>query len=165
MAESNSTPGPSLNVAVVGATGNVGRPLIAELIARGHRVTAVTTHPELVASHPSVRTVEADANDSAQLVPVITGHDVVVTAIQYAKTDHAPADLVRQGIEGAALLRHGRKRNPARAGHEDTRHGHGRLPPGIREIGRRRGALLEAAGAGRRPGLDLPRSAARNRPG
>ncbi|WP_405606352.1 NAD(P)-dependent oxidoreductase [Streptomyces sp. NBC_00076] len=89
MAESHSTSGPSLNVAVVGATGNVGRPLIAELIARGHRVTAVTTHPELVASHPSVRTVEADANDSAQLVPVITGHDVVVTAIQYAKTDHA----------------------------------------------------------------------------
>ncbi|MGW3963602.1 NAD(P)-dependent oxidoreductase [Amycolatopsis sp. NPDC005003] len=73
----------------MGATGNVGRPLVAELVARGHRVTAVTIHPELVEPHASVRVEETDANDSARLVPVIAGHDVVVTAIQYAKTDHA----------------------------------------------------------------------------
>ena len=78
-----------MNVAVVGATGNVGRPLTAELVARGHRVTAVTIHPELVEPHPRVRTEEADANDPTRLVPVIAGHDVVVTSIQYAKTDHA----------------------------------------------------------------------------
>jgi len=86
---SKAEPDRRLSVAVVGATGNVGRPLVAELVARGHRVTAVTIHPELVEPHASVRVEETDANDSARLVPVIAGHDVVVTAIQYAKTDHA----------------------------------------------------------------------------
>ncbi|MDQ6522953.1 NAD(P)H-binding protein [Nocardioides sp. LHD-245] len=78
-----------MRIAVVGATGQVGRPLVAELVDRGHRVTAVTIHPELVAPDAAVAVVAADANDPAQLVDAIAGHDVVVTSIQYAKTDHA----------------------------------------------------------------------------
>ncbi|MER6415508.1 hypothetical protein [Streptomyces humidus] len=41
-----------MNVAVVGATGNVDRLLVTELATRGHRVTAITIHPELVEPHP-----------------------------------------------------------------------------------------------------------------
>lgn len=78
-----------MRVAVVGATGDVGQPLVRELVDRGHHVTAISIHPELVQPDPAVHVVAADANDPEQLIPAIEGHDVVITSIQYAKTDHA----------------------------------------------------------------------------
>ena len=78
-----------LKVAVVGASGAVGRLVVEELVQRGHSVTGLSTHPDRIPSAPSVTAVEADANDSATLPPLLAGHDVVVTSIQYAKTDHA----------------------------------------------------------------------------
>jgi uncharacterized protein YbjT (DUF2867 family) len=35
-----------MNIALIGATGNVGTPLISELRRRGHQVTAIARHPE-----------------------------------------------------------------------------------------------------------------------
>lgn len=52
------------------------------------RVTALTIHPEDVEEGPLVTAAHCDANDPAQLVPAIRGHDVVVTSIQYRKTNH-----------------------------------------------------------------------------
>jgi uncharacterized protein len=78
-----------MEIAVVGATGQVGAPLVGELAGRGHTVSALTIHPEDVEEGPLVTAAYCDANDPAQLVPSIRGHDhLVVTSIQYRKTDH-----------------------------------------------------------------------------
>ena len=77
-----------MRVALVGATGNVGRPLTRELVSRGHAVTAISTHPEEVLDLPGVTAVAGDANDRETLPELIKGHDVVVSAIQFRKTDH-----------------------------------------------------------------------------
>lgn len=77
-----------MKVAVVGATGSVGAPLVTELTERGHMVSALTVHPKDVAEGPLVTAVDCDANDPTQLVPAIRYHDVVVTSIQYRKIDH-----------------------------------------------------------------------------
>ena len=81
-------PATAIKVAVVGASGSVGRHVVEELVRRGHSVTGISTHPELISSAPEVTAVEADANDSSTLPTLIAGHDVVVTSIQYTKTDH-----------------------------------------------------------------------------
>ena len=37
-----------MHIALIGATGPVGERLSAELLSRGHSITAISTHPELV---------------------------------------------------------------------------------------------------------------------
>ena len=75
-------------VALIGATGGVGQRLTAELLNRGHRVTAISTHPELVADSEGVTALRGDINDPDSLIPLLGGHDVVVSSVQFAKYDH-----------------------------------------------------------------------------
>lgn len=90
-------------VALVGATGNVGRPLTRELVSRGHTVTAITTHPEQVVDLPGVTAVHGDANDRETLPQLISGHDVVISAIQFRKTDH---DALIESVKASGVPRY-----------------------------------------------------------
>ncbi len=78
-------------VAVIGATGNVGARLVAELVQRGHRVTAISRHP---AGHvsPRVEAMAGDVRDPAGLARLLAGHDAVVSALRFLDTD--PAALI-----------------------------------------------------------------------
>ncbi|AWB24175.1 NAD(P)-dependent oxidoreductase [Methylobacterium currus] len=78
-------------VAVIGATGNVGSRLVNELVARGHRVTAIARHPAPAAS-PLVEPVAGDAGDPAGLARLLAGHDAVVSAVRFGLCD--PAALI-----------------------------------------------------------------------
>ncbi|KMO36641.1 3-beta hydroxysteroid dehydrogenase [Methylobacterium tarhaniae] len=73
-------------VAVIGATGNVGARLVAELVQRGHRVTAIARNPATAAS-PQVEAVAGDLRDPAGLARLLAGHDAVVSAVRFADTD------------------------------------------------------------------------------
>ncbi|AWN44946.1 3-beta hydroxysteroid dehydrogenase [Methylobacterium terrae] len=72
-------------VAVIGATGNVGARIVAELAARGHRVTAVSRHPGAAA--PQVEPAAGDVRDAAGLSRLLAGHDAVVSAVRFRDTD------------------------------------------------------------------------------
>lgn len=62
-------------IVVTGATGNVGRPLIAALAAAGEEVVAVSRRP-LSSSYPEgVRHAQADLGDFTSLGPVLKGAD------------------------------------------------------------------------------------------
>ena len=56
----------SMKVALIGATGNIGSKILAELHARGHTVTAIARHPEK-RHRRECRQSPCDANDEAQL--------------------------------------------------------------------------------------------------
>ncbi|GJD65212.1 NAD(P)-dependent oxidoreductase [Methylobacterium frigidaeris] len=73
-------------VAVIGATGNVGARLVAELVARGHRVTAIARNPAKAAS-PQVEAVVGDVRDPAGLARLLAGHDAVVSAVRFGDSD------------------------------------------------------------------------------
>jgi len=75
-------------VALIGATGPVGQTLSTELLNRGHRITAISTHPEKVSEADAVTAVYGDINDPGSLAPLLRGHDVVVSCVQFAKYDH-----------------------------------------------------------------------------
>lgn len=69
-----------MNIALIGATGFVGRALLAELLSRGHQVTALVRDTSALEAHPQLRTILADAADPAQVQAAVAGHDAVLSA-------------------------------------------------------------------------------------
>lgn len=77
-----------MHVALIGATGAVGQRLSAELLSRGHSITAISTHPDRVPAAEKVSAVYGDINDAPSMTELLRGHDVVVSCVQFAKYDH-----------------------------------------------------------------------------
>jgi NAD(P)-dependent dehydrogenase (short-subunit alcohol dehydrogenase family) len=72
-----------MRVSLIGATGNAGSRILAELAQRGHQVTAVVRNPERVPRLDGVIAKECDANRVDDLAPVLRGHDVVVSSVHF----------------------------------------------------------------------------------
>ncbi|WP_020016413.1 SDR family oxidoreductase [Promicromonospora sukumoe] len=64
-------------IVITGATGNIGRPLVAELARRGHDVTAVSRAGAAPLDHPQVRGVSADLAEPASLRAAVDGADAM----------------------------------------------------------------------------------------
>lgn len=54
-----------MKIALIGATGFVGTPLLAELLSRGHQVTVLARNPAKLAAQAGLTVVAADALDAA----------------------------------------------------------------------------------------------------
>jgi putative NADH-flavin reductase len=86
-----------MTVAVIGATGNIGSRILAELVSRGHTVTAIARHPEKTPATPGVTAKCGDASDKAGLVALLKGHDVVISALRFSGSDpHILIDAVKE---------------------------------------------------------------------
>jgi putative NADH-flavin reductase len=70
----------TMKVALIGATGKSGLRLQAELLRRGHQVTAVVRSPEKVKAQPGVTTAKSDLSDAEQIAQALKGADAVVSA-------------------------------------------------------------------------------------
>ena len=69
------------NVTLIGASGFVGTAILNELLARGHRVTAVVRNPGKIGiKSPSLTVVQADVTDPSALVAACKGRDAVISA-------------------------------------------------------------------------------------
>ena len=60
-----------MKIAVVGASGNAGSRIVAELSRRGHHVTAIARNPEKIAALPNVAARTGDAHDQAALTELL----------------------------------------------------------------------------------------------
>ena len=76
-----------MNVALIGATGNVGSRILAELVRRGHSVTAIARNIEKVPAQKGVTPKRGDVSDAAGLAALIAGHDVVISAVHFSDSD------------------------------------------------------------------------------
>jgi putative NADH-flavin reductase len=97
-----------MKIVLFGATGNVGRRVIAEALRRGHEVVGVVRDPaRSAAPDPRVRLVRGDALDAASVVEVTRGADAVVNSIspRPGTTGVAPslADAARALIAGLGV--------------------------------------------------------------
>ncbi|GLK78669.1 NAD(P)-dependent oxidoreductase [Methylopila turkensis] len=81
-----------MNVALIGASGAVGSRVLAELVRRGHAVTAIARNPDRIAKSEGVTAVAADAADVAGLAQVLRGHDAVISSVHFSAGD--PANLL-----------------------------------------------------------------------
>lgn len=75
-----------MRVAILGASGQTGKPLIQEALARGHEVIAIARSPEKIAfNDPKVIKRMGDAFDEASIIAALEGADAVITTV--GKTD------------------------------------------------------------------------------
>ena len=71
-----------MKLVVFGATGNVGRCVVAEALDRGHAVVGVVRDPSaIVPPDPRITLVMGDATDAKRIAEVVRGADAVVSAI------------------------------------------------------------------------------------
>ena len=70
-----------MNLVVLGATGGTGLEVVRQALQRGHSVTALVRSPHRLKPFGGQITVkQGDLLSSADLKPVIQGHDAVVSA-------------------------------------------------------------------------------------
>ena len=81
-----------MKIAVIGASGNAGSRITAELARRGHSVTAIARHPEKIASGANVTPAKGDVMDQAGLARLLAGHDVAISSVHFLASD--PAKLI-----------------------------------------------------------------------
>ena len=81
-----------MKIAVIGASGNVGPRITAELAGRGHSVTAIVRNPEKVTAFANVTAIKGDAMDQAGLAALLKGHAVAISSVHFLDSD--PAKLI-----------------------------------------------------------------------
>ncbi|MEM7641197.1 MAG: NAD(P)H-binding protein [Pseudomonadota bacterium] len=100
-----------MNVIVFGATGSVGRLAVAQMLDRGHRVTAFARRPDrLDLDHPDLHRVAGDAEDAIAVAAAVQGQDaaVVVLGAGMSRTGQVRSKGTLNVIH--AMQRHGVRR-------------------------------------------------------
>jgi hypothetical protein len=92
-----------MRIALIGATGNAGSRILAELAQRGHQVTAIVRHPGKVPLLEGVTAKECDVNRGVDLVPMLRDHDVVISSLHFLD---GHADKLVDAVRGASVLRY-----------------------------------------------------------
>jgi putative NADH-flavin reductase len=76
-----------MKVALIGVSGRVGTRLLAELLRRGHEVTGIARDTGGVAARPRLLLKNGDATRTAQLAPLLAGHDAAISATKFVTSD------------------------------------------------------------------------------
>jgi putative NADH-flavin reductase len=76
-----------MKIALIGASGNVGSRIAAELASRGHKITGIARDARKVAAIPGVAPTAADFTKAAVLVGILKGHAVVISCVPFTGTD------------------------------------------------------------------------------
>jgi len=78
----------SLKIAIIGATGNVGKRIIEEALNRGHHITGIARTVDGVAARNNLTVLAGDINDPEALAKMLKGHDLIVSSVKYHDYDH-----------------------------------------------------------------------------
>lgn len=85
-----------MKIALIGATGFVGTPVLVELLSRGHQVTVLARNPAKLTAQPGLTVVAADALDAAQVAKAAADHDAVISAYNPGWTEPKIAEIFLQ---------------------------------------------------------------------
>ena len=70
-----------MKLALIGATGFVGKAVLAEALTRGYNVTAIARNPQTIeVNSDKLTTVAVDIFDTDKLAAALEGHDAVVSS-------------------------------------------------------------------------------------
>lgn len=96
-----------MKIAILGATGVLGRPVVAKLLDRGHEVVAIARDPSKLAAQSRLHAMHGDILDPASLVAPLAGCDAVLhlaTVIPRTGTWSEWSQNDRVRLEGARNL-------------------------------------------------------------
>ncbi len=100
-----------MKLAVFGASGRTGKPLVEQALQAGHEVVALVRTPsKLAIQHPKLTVIQGDAMNPVDVDNVVQGSDAVISVIGQAKG--APRDTQTVAITNivAAMNKYGVKR-------------------------------------------------------
>lgn len=92
-----------MNIALIGASGNAGSRILAELSARGHQVTAIARTPEKIAALPGVTARKGDLFDRDAMAALLRGHDAVISSVMFLASD---AEALLAAVKQASVRRY-----------------------------------------------------------
>ncbi len=94
------------NIALIGATGNIGSRVLAEALSRKHTVTAITRDPRKVSARPGMVIRAGSTTDAPALVKILQGHDIVVVSVKWNENDvRRVIDTIRKsGVKRALFV-------------------------------------------------------------
>lgn len=90
-----------MKVAIIGATGFVGRRVVDEALARGLQVTAIARQKKDLPDNANLTIALGDVADDPWLAQQLAGHDVVISAYN---PGWAEADLYEKTAKGAQQI-------------------------------------------------------------
>ena len=96
-----------MKIALIGATGFVGSAILKEALDRGHEVTGITRHPEKLSAHPKLHTEKCDVHNADEVVRLVAGQDVVISAFNPGWTN---PDIYNQQVKGTRAIIDGVKK-------------------------------------------------------
>ena len=90
------------NIAIAGASGVIGAPIIEQLLQAGkHNITALTRSGRKSRFPDSVKAIEVDYEDKSSLVSALEGQDVLLICLSVA----TPIPVEKRLLEAAAEAR------------------------------------------------------------
>jgi putative NADH-flavin reductase len=95
-----------MKVALIGASGFVGKAILNELLDRGHQVTGIFRRPEELPARPNLSVVKGDIFFADQLALLLKGHDAVISAYNPGWTN---PDIYQESLRGALSIQAGVK--------------------------------------------------------
>jgi putative NADH-flavin reductase len=95
-----------MRVALIGASGRLGRSILQEALTRGHRVTGLVSRPERLADL-QIEARRVDALDTSALADAMRDHDVVISAF----SGHGQDDVREYYLRGIRSIVQAAKRS------------------------------------------------------
>jgi putative NADH-flavin reductase len=92
-----------MKIALIGASGNVGSRIAAELSSRGHEITAIARNAAKISALPGVKPTAIDIANTEALVPILKGHAAVISSVHFVDSD--PDQLIR-AVKAAGVPRY-----------------------------------------------------------
>jgi hypothetical protein len=90
-----------MKVALIGASGFVGKAILKELLQRGHQVTAVVRHTGKLIQQEKLEVVSADVLNEAEITNAMAGNDAVISAYNAGWTN---PDLYNEFLKGSQAI-------------------------------------------------------------
>jgi putative NADH-flavin reductase len=91
------------NIALIGASGNVGSKILAEALNRGHNVTGIVRNPEKLPPQAGLTAKRGDVSDAKGLAALLAGHDAVISSLHFSASDPV---LLLQAVRDSGVKRY-----------------------------------------------------------
>ncbi len=92
-----------MHIAIIGASGNIGRKITDEALSRGHQVSGLVRHIDKLPVHAALTPVKADVADGAALASLLRGHDAVVSSVHFSAFE---PDTLLTAIKASGVKRY-----------------------------------------------------------